>query len=439
MAIDGSQSPEIGIIQTAIKGIKRIVHRGNKPQEITQANPSAHSYITPEMEDQQLLEDLAQVEPREREVAILQEQVQQSTLPHLEIFPLEFREALIKDGEEFKSFLDKYRKGLYIGRHPDELAVGGPSGSSSGADFNIGASTPKEYVLAELYRLRQLLKYYPKDHHIISDIIQHVRGKLREEEDNLNAVTELKKGRGYLSHGLDAESAQNIFQSGYLCSRQSQLDRFGKVNIATHGVIAAKVVEYPDKFELIGGRDIWGQTVMKERIITAEGAKIDRRSRRERYEILFSSGLYYSTNWINFVFPAAQILQDSSWYVHDGIHIFNQDYDPNGNRKGYEISLQEMPHFVVTSVKNRNLVMEYIRQAAWIEDKETYLKDKVVFLPDGQSSGPAVNKQVEFLAQRRFWGLSYPRLGLHLVPTGIQLAPDESIYGDKKATLYKLV
>ncbi|KKS70917.1 hypothetical protein A3A14_01375 [Candidatus Daviesbacteria bacterium RIFCSPLOWO2_01_FULL_43_38] len=445
---DGSSTPETAdssppkakteggrLLRFVPNRLREVLGR-REPHGITPLNATANSYVTPEMEDQKLLEQYAQVEPAEKELASLQGEIQRSTFLTLDSFPPEFREALIEDTKQFNLFMDKLRRGEYIDRVPRNLLnVLGPHISSPTGTGALRAH-PKEYLLASIKKARELLGYYPK-HHDIGECIKDLRAQLNGESSSVKAVEELKQPERYLSHGVAHEGIQSIFQSGYIGSRQSQLDRYGKTHIATSGT-HARVVEYPDYFDL----DYKDNSAMNHRVIkadfhqSAEGYILNTRSKRERYELLVLDGVYYGLGVINFVFPEAEILQVSSFFASDGLHVFNKNYDTKNNRQGYEVSLRDTSHFVVTSTENKDRVLKFIEQADWIEDKEAYIRDNVVFLDEKGLNSQQINERVRELSRGKFADLNYPNFGSHVVPTGTVLDSEEAVNG---AQLFKLV
>lgn len=451
---EGNSTPEVGKSISTARRIPIAIAKGSnllrsipskfrevlgrrESQAITVLNATANSYITPEMEDQKLLEQHAQVEPTEKELALLQEQVQRSTLLTLDKFPSDFTEALSEDTRQFNLFMDKLRKREYIDYIPMNLLnVLGPH-ITSHTGTAAHCARPKEYLLASIRKARELLKYFPK-HHDIGDCIKSLHDQLNIEGSSVKVVEELKQPEHYLSHGVAHEGIQSVFQSGYIGSRQSQLDRYGKTHIATSGT-HARVVEHPEHFELFyKDNSMMNHRVKKTDLDqNAEGKTLDTRSKRERYELLVLDSVYYGLGVVNFVFPEAEILQDSSFFAADGLHVFNKNYDTKNNRQGYEISLGDTSHFVVTSTENKDQVLRYVEQADWIDDKEGYIRNNVVFLDSKGLDSAQINQRVRELAKEKFTGLSYPNFGKHIVPTGTVLTTEEAVY--KNTYLFKLI
>lgn len=220
----------------------------------------------------------------------------------------------------------------------------------------FGTANQKEKLIASLAR-------------VIFDT-QEALAQAKGIEQNL---AEIKRGEHYFSHGVPEEFIPNLLKTGLLASRKSQLEHFGYANLATGYYGAAGKTQVTPEGVV---RDLdTGQIV--------EDPKHIIKSKQEQYQILFSyDSLYFKggSHGLYIVFPAGLLL-NNKMYLHDGVHIFDSKFDPKENQVGFEVNLQNIPHLIVASESQRDLVEQSIDEAFWIEDKDEY-KGNVLYYPD---------------------------------------------------------
>lgn len=350
--------------------------------------------------------------PLEIEAAELQVALENSTIPTNEEFP-DFIQTWLQ--EIAKKYQEEYQK-MYSYLNPsqtnkqDEYSfqtkinyqttirnwqisndeIGKLPSMSNSLIFNMYATYPKEHAMLQLFQARRIYELFQrKKHHQtrfaferLKNAVNNAKGTLNREAEDTQLSHEIESGEHILTHGVATEEGiKLVFKTGSLLSRQAQLNIGMSAIIATSGSdFNTRIIEHPD-----GSYD--------KEITNRYGRNLTRHTKdepfskqnRERFDIDFAEdSLYYFPNQsglgITFVFSAADILSDISFYSSDGTHAHANNFYPEQEKpKGYEVQLTQRKHILVAHKDAEKFVTELIEGATWITDKQAYL-DSVVFI-----------------------------------------------------------